>query len=446
MGGAKRKFAIVEILGKSYSEVHASHVANDAEEITELALEGGEEDATAFGVESAHAADVAREVTFAEKIREHGLVEMGRTDVHGVAHGEEWIDEIGRNDEVADAKRGEEHFAEGANVDNAGSVVETLEGGNGLALVAKLAVVVIFDDPRAGLAGPMQELKTTRGGHGDAEGILVRRSDKGSAGGATKLDAGGNVEAFGVDGNGNDAATGSHEDVAGEPVAGFFKPDGVAGIEEDASGKIEGLLRAADDRDLLRIAVDAARGAEINGDNFTQMLQAGGIAVFETAREGIATMASDEVGPDFERKGVESGLTDAEGAITTSPRIAFVGRKLKGSAGEVARTRGGVRRSARRGGRGLVRERTGDERSSADAGPEIAFGEELSIGRKDGNARDAEFGSESAGGGNLLAGGEVAADDGGAEAVVDLPVEGTGGFAIDEDERGKRGRGFAHGE
>lgn len=92
----------------------------------------------------------------------------------------------------------------------------------------------------------------------------------------------------------------------------------------------------------------------------------------------------------------------------------------------------------------MVREGTGDECSCAHTGFEITFGEELGVGGEDGNTGDAQFGSESTGGGDLLAGGEVAADDSGAEAVVDLAVERTGRFAIDEDEWGKGGRGFAH--
>jgi hypothetical protein len=123
---AKRKFVIAKILGKSDGKMHPGRAAEDVKERAKLALERVDEDLAAFGVEQPHAPNVAGKMTFAEKVGENSLVEMRRTDVHGVAHGEEGIDEIGRNDDVSDAKGREKDLAESTDVDDAGRVVEAL--------------------------------------------------------------------------------------------------------------------------------------------------------------------------------------------------------------------------------------------------------------------------------------------------------------------------------
>ena len=268
-------------------------------------------------------------MAFTEKVGQDGLIEMRRTDVHRVPHTQEGIDEIGGDHEITDAESREEHFAEGADVDDAGRVIEALERSDGLSFVAKLGVVVIFDDPCADLTGPVQELEAPRSAHGYAERILVGGSNESGTSIAAKLDASGNVETFGVDGNGDDIAASGKQNVTGKPVAGLFEPDGIAGIEEDTSGEIESLLRATDDHDLLRVAANAARGAEINGDDFAEVLETERLAVFKTAGERIAAVACYEVRPDFERERVKSGLADREWAVTAGPRITFVRRKLQ---------------------------------------------------------------------------------------------------------------------
>jgi hypothetical protein len=176
------------------------------------------------------------------------------------------------------------------------------------------------------------------------------------------------------------------------------------------------------------------------------MLETERFAVFQTASEGIAAVACHEVRPDLKREGVQRGLADRERAITAGPRVTLVRRKLQGSSGKATRARRNLRRAggAGYGRRRLVRERTGDKCTSADAGFEITLREELGIGRENGDARDGEFSGESASGGDLLSRGEIAANDGGAEGVVDLAMNRMRGPAIDNDEWGKRGRSLVH--
>jgi hypothetical protein len=61
----------------------------------------------------------------------------------------------GGKDDVADAQSGEEGLTERTDVDDVAGLVEALQVGLWRAVVAKLGIVVIFDDPRI---GPWQSL------------------------------------------------------------------------------------------------------------------------------------------------------------------------------------------------------------------------------------------------------------------------------------------------
>ena len=119
-------------------------------------MEGIDEGGAASLVEGAHAADVADEVARAHEVGEDLLKQIGGEDIHGETHGGEAVDEVGGDDDVAEAHGGAEYFAEGSDVDDAVAGVEALERGDGHALETVFAVVVVFDDPGGGLAGPLE--------------------------------------------------------------------------------------------------------------------------------------------------------------------------------------------------------------------------------------------------------------------------------------------------
>ena len=80
---------------------------------------------------------------------------------------------------VAEPQGGEEHFAEGADINDASAGVEPLQGGERASGIAEFAVVVVLGDPRAAPPGPRQQRHAARQRHGDAQGILVRGRDVG---------------------------------------------------------------------------------------------------------------------------------------------------------------------------------------------------------------------------------------------------------------------------
>jgi hypothetical protein len=225
-GRASGEVAIACAARQVEHDVHAGAVAGDAEAGR---LERADEDRAALGVEGAHAAKVAREVAVAHEVGEHGLVEGRGAVVEGFANAAEARDEVVRDDDVADAQRGEQDLAEGADVDDALIGVEALERGDRLVVVAVFGVVVVLEDPGAGAARPLEELEAARGGHDRAEGVLVRGRDVRCPDVGCARDAGTDVEAVGVDGDRDDAGAGEGDGIAGPGEAGLLHPGGVAG-------------------------------------------------------------------------------------------------------------------------------------------------------------------------------------------------------------------------
>jgi hypothetical protein len=103
------------------------------------------------------------------------------------------------DDQVAHAQGGRQHFAESADVEHAGIAIESLQRSDRLALVAVLAVVVVFDDPRPGAPRPVEQVQPACGAHRDAEGELVRGRDVDRAGARRAPDGGRDVDPLLVD-------------------------------------------------------------------------------------------------------------------------------------------------------------------------------------------------------------------------------------------------------
>src|ERR1700728_122150 len=301
--------------------MHAGFGAVDFEEVAELGAEAFDQGGATGFVEGAHAADVAGEMAVVHEVGEGCLKQVGRKDIDGEANGGEAMHEVGGYNDGAEAERGAQDFAEGSNVDDAVAGVESLEGGDGHAVVAILGVVVVFDDPGGSLAGPLEKLKAARGGHGDAEGVMMRGRDEGHTRIGSHTHAGGDVEAIFIDGDGDGAAAGAEQQGANERIAGFFEPRGVAGVEENAGGDVECLLRAGDDHDLEGIAANGASGAQVGADGFAKGLEAERMEVAGGVDAQRAAMAGEQLRPNIEGEVVERRLMNAEGPPALAPRI-----------------------------------------------------------------------------------------------------------------------------
>ncbi len=110
-------------------------------------------------------------------LRQHRLAAGG--NVRAVGKGP---DGAGGHYHVAHAQRRHDGFTEGAHKNHPVMLVETFQRRQHFAGVVKLPVVIVFNDPRLVLAGPVEQLLLARQREGDHQRALVRRGDDGKTG------------------------------------------------------------------------------------------------------------------------------------------------------------------------------------------------------------------------------------------------------------------------
>jgi hypothetical protein len=149
----------------------------------QLACERLQEGIAALAVAVTLAAQVAVEVAALDEIGECELVDRrGRARRRRRVVGMQLRDQAGRKDEPAESQGGRERLGARAAVGNEVGR-EALERSDRLAVVAELRVVVVFEDQRAAVAGPGNEVGTSLRpedgagrelvGGGDGDGVEV---------------------------------------------------------------------------------------------------------------------------------------------------------------------------------------------------------------------------------------------------------------------------------
>jgi hypothetical protein len=128
----------------------------------------------------------------------------------------------------------------------------------------------------------------------------------------SETNAGGDVHAFVIRWHGHERQARGLERRARRDIAGLLGPDEVAGLCQRARGEVDALLRAGDDDDLLRLADDAARGAEIFGDGLAQLGHALRVAVAQRVLRALAMQARGDACPVAPGKMIEAGNADRE--------------------------------------------------------------------------------------------------------------------------------------
>lgn len=206
-----------------------------------------------------------------EKGGDGALGEGGAFQVYGLFDNGEAGDEVFGNDHPTEAHGWGNNLGEGADVKDP-LVVVGAEGAFGFAVVGEEAVSVIFDDGQVVTAGQFDKLLAARPAYADAEGVVGFGNgvEEGGFGpGRQPFFDGGYVYAFvEVGGDGEDIGLEGGEDLLDAGVDGFFEHDLAAGIEEEASQYVEGLLSAGGDKDLFLGAGDTAPGHELDDVTF----------------------------------------------------------------------------------------------------------------------------------------------------------------------------------
>ena len=192
--------------------------------VAELLLNFRNQNTPAFRIDRAHTSNVAREMTFADELSRYCLSNIGWTDIHRLPHCGEALDQIGRDDKISESQRWKHHFAEAADVDHTTICIQALQGSDWHGVVAIFAVVIVFDNPRAGASGPLEQLQPARRTHCYSQRILMRRCNKRGARLAAQLNSGAYVQAFAVHWNRHGATSSGLQNSMHQPVARLFYP------------------------------------------------------------------------------------------------------------------------------------------------------------------------------------------------------------------------------
>src|SRR5579862_8707099 len=166
-----------------------------------------------------------------DEIAEGSLIQqwsMAHTDR---LRGGESVHHSRRHDEVGETKRGKQNFVKGTGVDDHAGAIQSLEGGDGAALVAIFAVVVVLEDQGARTPGPFQQRQTPAQAHSDSQRKLVRRSYVDELGARPAPAASLQVQAFGINRNRADLGANGPEDDVRTRITGVFDPDRIPGID-----------------------------------------------------------------------------------------------------------------------------------------------------------------------------------------------------------------------
>src|ERR1700722_5372661 len=98
---ARRHLQITESFRQDDGEMHSSFRSMYFQSRTEFFLEPIDERTPAQRVKLAHAANVAREMPFIHEVREYCLEKVWRCNIHGVPYRSKTIDQILRDNDIA---------------------------------------------------------------------------------------------------------------------------------------------------------------------------------------------------------------------------------------------------------------------------------------------------------------------------------------------------------
>src|SRR6185312_3953957 len=125
-------------------EMHAGICGADLQAPGQLLPDRLHQRGTPLHVELAHPADVTGEMSLAQEVGHDDLVQRGRESIGGGAGCAEGFGQIPRQHEIPEAQGGKEHFAEGADVNDAAIGIQPLKRGNRVATEAEFTVVIVF--------------------------------------------------------------------------------------------------------------------------------------------------------------------------------------------------------------------------------------------------------------------------------------------------------------
>src|SRR5262249_2127996 len=101
--GSLRNFHIAGLVRKRHSEVHTCLIAEHVDHRPQFLVDAFHQHPSSLAVENSHPADVARKMSFGDKVRQHLLIEGGRAKIHRTPDGQKMVNKLGWDDHVAEA-------------------------------------------------------------------------------------------------------------------------------------------------------------------------------------------------------------------------------------------------------------------------------------------------------------------------------------------------------
>src|SRR5581483_8429681 len=138
-------------------QMHPRFRSQDAERTAKCAVQRFHEDASSLGVKEPCLADVSSIVALVHEIGKDGLIKQRRAYISRASNTRKPVHQIRRNNHITESQGWKQSLAESADVDYARVLIQALEGSYRHALIAVFAVVVVLDDPRVGLLGPLEK-------------------------------------------------------------------------------------------------------------------------------------------------------------------------------------------------------------------------------------------------------------------------------------------------
>ena len=340
------------------------------------------------------------------------------------------VDERLGHHEIAEPQPRQQHLAEGAREDHAAVRIEPLQRRKRAALVTKLAVVVVLEDEALARRGPCEEREAPGQAQRHAERQLACGRHEREPRVRAARDAGGDVDAFAIDGHRHQPRARRDEGAGRAEIAGILHPHRVARIEQRPCREIHALLRAGSDNHLAAAAAHAARCGQVRGDRRAQLGQAARIAVGERRGRRGPPAARREPSPERHRKNVECRDAGAKGARRPARNRRETRRRGRDEPGAArsrrrlpARLHCGNRLGPRSGADGALWKRRRHARRTAREAVDVTLRAQQVVGQHRRLARDRQLLRQLARRRQPLAGAETAGEDGVAEVFVDLPVQ-----------------------
>ena len=109
-------------------------------------------------IQLAHFSNVTREVALEDEVGQRFLEKVRRKNIHCMTDCLEAVNQIFGDDKISQAERRKQNFAECPYINHSSIHIQSVQGSNGGAVKAELAVIVVLDNPGAGVLRPVQEL------------------------------------------------------------------------------------------------------------------------------------------------------------------------------------------------------------------------------------------------------------------------------------------------